>query len=73
MYYESRLTGSGRLVGTEHALIARAAALGGHVPRLDELSLAGSVYPLGERAYAYGSLLVQHMAAGFLQGFVRWL
>jgi hypothetical protein len=71
VYYESRLTGSGRLVGTEHQLVARAARLGGHVPRLDELSLAASVYPLGERAYAYGSLLVAYMATRGGDGTVR--
>lgn len=62
VYFESRLTGSGRLVGTEHRLIARAAALDARVPRIDQLSLGSSVYPLGERAYAYGSLLVDYVA-----------
>ncbi|MBV9880070.1 MAG: PD40 domain-containing protein [Gemmatirosa sp.] len=62
VYFESRLTGAGRLVGTEHRLIARAAAVDGHVPRIDQLSLAGSVFPLGDRAYAYGSLLVDYVA-----------
>jgi hypothetical protein len=62
VYFESRLTGAGRLVGTEHALIARAAALEGRVPRLDQLSLESSVFPAGQQAYAYGSLVLDHLA-----------
>ena len=62
VYYESRLTGSGRLAGTEHRMLARATARAGGVPRLDELSLATTRYPGGEAAYAYGSLLFEHLA-----------
>ena len=62
VYYESRLTGSGRLAGTGHRMLARATARAGGVPRLDELSLATSRYPGGEAAYAYGSLLFEHLA-----------
>lgn len=62
VYYESRLTGYGRLAGSAHRSLARAAAAGGHVPALHELSLATSRWPGGERAYAYGSLLVEHLS-----------
>jgi hypothetical protein len=62
VYFESKLTGAGRVIGSEHRLIARAAAVDAQVPRLDQLSLAGSVYPLGDRAYAYGSLVVDYIA-----------
>ena len=42
VYYESRLTGSGRLIGSEHRMIARASAIDGTPRRLDALSLATS-------------------------------
>ena len=62
VYYESRLTGSGRLVGSEHRMIARAAAMNGTPRRLDELSQATSRYPGGQSVYVYGSLLFDHLA-----------
>ena len=61
VYYESRLTGSGRLAGTEHNMVARAAALADG-PRLDELSQTTSRYPGGQSVYVYGSLLFDHLA-----------
>ncbi len=61
VYYESRITGFGRLAGTEHRTIARASALDALVPRLDELSLATPRFPGGQSAYAYGSLLFDHL------------
>ncbi|MFI5232667.1 MAG: hypothetical protein ACHQSE_09165 [Gemmatimonadales bacterium] len=62
VYYESRLTGSGRIVGSDHAMIVRAQALDGDTPRLNALSAATQRYPLGQVPYAYGSLLVDFMA-----------
>ncbi len=62
VYYESRLTGAGRIVGTDHAMIARAAALEGTTPKLHGLSASTLAYPLGQTAYGYGSLLVDYMA-----------
>jgi len=62
VWYESELTGAGRLRGSEHRMIARAAALDGKVPRLDEISLATPRFPGGTAAYAYGSLFVEHLA-----------
>ncbi len=40
VYYESRLTGFGRLAGTSHRTLAEAAARDTALPRLDQLSLA---------------------------------
>jgi hypothetical protein len=62
VYYESRLTESGRLRGSEHRMIARSTALEHQFPRLDQLSLATAHFPGGQVAYAYGSLLVDHLA-----------
>jgi hypothetical protein len=71
VYYESRITGSGRLAGTEHRLFARAAGAAGHVPRLDELSRSTSVFPGGLGTYAFGSLAFEHLAASRGAGRVR--
>ncbi|GAC1477538.1 MAG: hypothetical protein NVS1B4_20360 [Gemmatimonadaceae bacterium] len=62
VYYESRLTGSGRVEGSEHRMIARAAAFAGEIPALGSLSLATTRYPSGESAYAYGSLFLEYLA-----------
>lgn len=74
VYYESRLTGSGRIVGTDHAMVVRAQALDGDTPRLNALSASTLRYPLGQVPYAYGSLLVDFMArtagAGKMRGFI---
>jgi hypothetical protein len=62
VYFESRLTGAGRVAGTEHRLVARTAAADGGLPRLDQLSLESSVYPGGQQAYVHGSLVVDYLA-----------
>lgn len=75
VYYESRLSGTGRLAGSAHRLVAEAAAAEGVLPRLDELSLASPRFPGGQRAYAYGSLLIDRLAdvhgAGRVRAFVE--
>ena len=63
VYYESRFTEGGRLKDSEHRLLAQTSALEQQLPRLNELSLATPRFPGGERAYAYGSLLVQYLAS----------
>ncbi|HEY0994821.1 MAG TPA: hypothetical protein VGD77_02400, partial [Gemmatimonadaceae bacterium] len=73
VYYETRLTGSGRLAGTEHRMIARAAAAAGHLPRLDQLSLGTPRFPMGNAAYAYGSLFIDYLAQRGGVGAVRSL
>jgi hypothetical protein len=61
VYYESLLTGSGRLAGSEHRMIARTAALAHTLPRLDQWSLANPRFPLGYSVYAYGSLFMDYL------------
>jgi hypothetical protein len=61
VYYESLLTGSGRIEGSEHRMIARSAAVEHAFPRLDQLSLANPRFPYGSSAYAYGSLFVDYL------------
>ena len=62
VYYESRLTGVGRLESSEHSMIARAAALADQVPRLYELSPGTSRFPGGEVVYVYGSLMFDYLS-----------
>ena len=62
VYYESRLTGAGRITGSEHRMIARASAISRRFPALSQVSLASPNFPFGEAAYAYGSLFVDFIA-----------
>jgi hypothetical protein len=62
VYYESRLTGTGRLESSEHSMIARAAALADRVPTLQELAPGTSRFPGGEVVYVYGSLLFDYLS-----------
>ena len=62
VYYESRLTGYGRIAGTAHAAFARAAAAEGRFPSLGALSLATPAFPGGNGVYVYGSLTVDYLA-----------
>ncbi|WP_345785289.1 hypothetical protein, partial [Roseisolibacter sp. H3M3-2] len=71
VHFESRLTGAGRLAGTEHRAVARAAAAEGRVPRLDQLSLESSVFPGGSQAYVHGGFVVDWLARHGREGGVR--
>jgi hypothetical protein len=62
VYYESHLTGSGRVAGSYHRTLARAAALGGAVPAVTGLSLGSSRFPGGDAAYGYGGLFIDYLA-----------
>ena len=62
VYFESRLTGYGRLESSEHLMTARAAALAGRLPRLQELSAGTSKFPGGAVIYIYGSLLFDYLS-----------
>ncbi|MEP6622361.1 MAG: hypothetical protein ABJE47_23765 [bacterium] len=62
VYYESRFTEGGRLKDSEHRLLAQTSALEHQLPQLDALSLSTPLFPNGERAYGYGSLLVEYLA-----------
>ena len=61
-YYESLLTGSGRVKGAYHRELALASAREGRLPRLDEISRSTPVFPGGAGVYVYGSLFVDHLA-----------
>lgn len=63
VYYETRLTGHGRLAGPAHRAFARAAATENAFPSVAELSASSSRFPGGAAAYVYGSLLFEQLAA----------
>ncbi len=74
VHYESKLTGSGRVVSTESPLVARVAAQEQVLPTVDRWSLASSRYPRGQTAYAYGALLMERAAiAGGDSGMRRYV
>jgi WD40-like Beta Propeller Repeat len=62
VHYESRLTGSGRLVSPESRTVARAAARDEALPPIRRWSLATSRFPQGQTAYGYGALLMDRSA-----------
>jgi Tol biopolymer transport system component len=64
-YYESRLTGGGRVQGTYHDMVIRAAALEAEIPRLGEVSAPSPVWPGGERSYVYGAALMEWIAGTY--------
>lgn len=71
VYYESRLTGVGRLESSEHSMVARAAALANRLPTLQELSPGTSRFPGGEVIYVYGSLLFDYLSRTRGPGSIR--
>ena len=71
VYFESRLTGLGRLESSEHYMIARAAAVANRVPTLQELSPGTSRFPGGEVIYVYGSLLFDYLSRTRGPGSIR--
>ncbi len=62
VHFETRLTGAGRIAGSEHRMIARTTATENRFPRIDQLSLARPHFPYGYSVYAYGSLFMDHLA-----------
>lgn len=62
VYYESRFTSGGRLLGSYQNAVARAAVVDRIVPSLDQLSLATSRFPYGESVYVYGSFVWDYLA-----------
>ncbi len=60
--YETELTGRGRLAGRVHEMMLRTALLEGHAEPYDRISNPTSSWPATNRAYAFGSLFVDHLA-----------
>jgi hypothetical protein len=62
VYFESRLTGAGRVQGTHHDMILRAASLEDAFFPIDRATGAPISWPGGSGRYVYGSLFVAHLA-----------
>ncbi len=60
-WYESALTGTGRVQGTFHKMVLRTAALEGRFESIGQASGYSPQWPGGTRWYAYGSLFFDHL------------
>ena len=78
-WYESALTGAGRVHGTFHEMMLRTAALEGRFESIGQAGGNSSQWPGGARRYAYGSLFFEYLLdkhgrdglAVFVEGVVR--
>ncbi len=61
VYYESVLTGAGRVRGSFHEMVARTAFLEGAFESLNQVSGNAPTWPGGQRYYVYGSLFLDHL------------
>ncbi len=61
VWYESALTGTGRVQGTFHKMVLRTAALEGRFESIGQAGGNSPQWPGGTRAYAYGSLFFEHL------------
>lgn len=71
VHYETRFAGTGRLSGSEFPAFVRAAALHGHLPALNELSLATPRFPGGNVSYIYGAYAMTRAEPGEMGRFVE--
>lgn len=68
VFNETRITGSGRLAGTEYANLLRTAVMDSAWPAPPKWSAASSQYPRGQGPYAYGSALMNYAAHRSVDG-----
>lgn len=61
VWYESSLTDAGRILGTYHDMVLRAAVLEGDFESLDQVSGQSAVWPDGNRPYVYGSMFFDYL------------
>ncbi|MEE2669279.1 MAG: BamA/TamA family outer membrane protein [Gemmatimonadota bacterium] len=64
-YYESSLTGAGRLRGSFLDMVLRTAVLEGEFEGLDQVSASSPNWPAGTRAYAYGSNFFDYLLSTY--------
>jgi hypothetical protein len=70
-YYESKLTGAGRVYGSYHRMLVRAAALSADFPDIGDWSRVTTRYPTGDIAYGFGSLLLAYIVETRGEGALR--
>lgn len=61
VYYESKFVSGGRLDGTYIHDLVNSAARDSSIPRLGDLSLVRSKYPMGQVAYTYGAVAIDRL------------
>jgi len=75
VYYETDLTGFGRVEGTYEPMIVASTARDRGVLGIDKWSLATSRYPYGDITYGHGALFMDYLArtsgAGAMRNFVE--
>ncbi|MGI9626363.1 MAG: TolB family protein, partial [Longimicrobiales bacterium] len=64
-YYESQLTGAGRVNGSWHDMAVRTATLENKFPLVDQASGSSPVWPHGNRPYVFGSTFLQHVSSRY--------
>jgi len=64
-WYESGLSESGRVRGSQHEMVLRTAALEDRFEEIDEASGLSPVWPSGQRPYIYGSLFFDYLIDRF--------
>ena len=62
VYYESKLTGSGRLGSGEFQMLLRGSAESKAIPGVGDLSITTSRTPEGQTPYLFGAYLIKHLA-----------
>ena len=62
VYYESKLTGAGRVLGSDHRMIAEAYASERRFPSIDRISFADARFPYANSPYVFGSLFMDYLA-----------
>lgn len=62
VHYESKFTGSGRIVSTESRVVETAAAIADDMPGPDAWSAATTEYPRGNMPYSWGAQLMHRQA-----------
>ncbi len=67
IWYESALTGTGRVHGTFHKMVLRTAALEGRFESIGQAGGNSPQWPGGTRPYAYGSLFFEHLTQKYGQ------
>ncbi|MEJ2215817.1 MAG: hypothetical protein P8099_04290 [Gemmatimonadota bacterium] len=68
VYYESNLTGGGRINGSYQRMVVRTAILEHRVPNIDHWNGVNPVWPAGQRPYVYGSFFREYLARRFGPG-----
>jgi Tol biopolymer transport system component len=62
VYFESLLTGAGRVLGTHHDMVLRTAILQDEFFSIDRAAVDPRSWPGGATRYIYGSLFLDHLA-----------